>query len=120
VTDSLPTGARARRKDEGSGRHGAQRSPLVPDLPTVAEAGLAGYQIEAWSGLLGPVGLRSPIVKRLNKELTAVLLSTEAKDLLARDDAIAQPGRPEDFGALIRSDVPRWRRLIQEAQITVD
>jgi tripartite-type tricarboxylate transporter receptor subunit TctC len=99
---------------------GPQRSPLVPDLPTVAEAGLPGYQTEAWWGLLGPAGLSAPIVKRLNDELVSILISPEAKDLLARDGAIPQPGRPDEFGSLIRTDVPRWRKLIQEAHITAD
>ena len=99
---------------------GSQRSQLVPDLPTVAEAGLPGYQLDAWWGLLGPAGLPAPVVKRLNDELTSVLTSPEAKELLARDGASPQPGKPEDFGNIIHSDVPRWRKVIQEANITAD
>jgi tripartite-type tricarboxylate transporter receptor subunit TctC len=99
---------------------GAQRSQLVPELPTVAEAGLSAYEIEAWWGLLGPAGLPAAVVKRLNDELAALLMSPASIELLARDGAIPRPGRPEDFGNMIHADVPRWRKLIQEAHITAD
>ncbi len=96
---------------------GDQRSPLMPELPTVAEAGLPGYHVDSWWGLLGPRGLPAPILKRLNDELNAVLVTPDARDLLARDGAKPRPGSPEDFAAAIRTEVPRWRQLIREAGI---
>ncbi|WP_051243772.1 tripartite tricarboxylate transporter substrate binding protein [Azohydromonas australica] len=97
---------------------GAQRSPLLPDLPTMAEAGVPGYQLESWWGVLGPNGLPTPILTRLSEELNAILNMPETKEMLARDGAMPRPGSPDDFAKAIAAEVPRWRRLIQEAHIT--
>ena len=94
-----------------------QRSPLVPDLPTVSEAGLPGAQVEAWWGLLGPARLPAPLVNRLSSELNAVLVSADFRELLAREGAMARTGTPESFGNLMRSELARWSRLIKEANI---
>lgn len=99
---------------------GEQRSPLVPDLPTVAEAGLPGYRVDSWWGLLAPRGLPAPILKRMNEELNAILATPDARELLARDGATPRPGSPEDFALAISTEVPRWRQLIQEARISSD
>lgn len=95
----------------------AQRSPLVPDLPTVSEAGLPGSQVEAWWGLLGPARLPAPIVNRLSSELNAVLVSADFRELLTREGATARTGTPEAFRNLMRSELARWNRLIKEANI---
>jgi len=99
---------------------GEQRSSLLPDLPTVAEAGLPGCLVDSWWGLLAPRGLPAPILKRLNEELNAILAMPDAKELLARDGATTRPGSPDDFALAISTEVPRWRQLIQEAQIASD
>ncbi|MEY4139289.1 MAG: hypothetical protein RLZZ371_1471 [Pseudomonadota bacterium] len=96
---------------------GAQRSALMPDLPTMAEAGVPGYNLEAWWGLLAPPGLPAPILKRINDELNTILTTSEARELLARDGATPRPGSPEDFANVIRTEVPRWRQVIQDAHI---
>lgn len=94
-----------------------QRSPLVPDLPTASEAGLPGFQVEAWWGVLGPARLPEPIVKRLNSELNAVLVSADFRELLAREGATARSGTPESFRNFMRSELVRFSRLIKEAKI---
>lgn len=99
---------------------GAQRSGLAPELPTAAEAGLPGFQLEAWWGLLGPAGLPAPVVKRLNQELNAVLTLPEVRDALAREGAAPHPGTPEEFGTLIRSELTRWAELVKTAQIQIE
>lgn len=99
---------------------GAQRSPLVPDLPTLAEAGLPNFRLEVWWGLFGPSGLPQPIIKRLNTELNAVLASPEIKDLLTREGATAQPGTPEALGNLVQSDLTRWTTLIKDEHIRTE
>lgn len=96
---------------------GAQRSPLMPELPTMAEAGVPGYNLEAWWGMFAPPGLPAPILKRLNDELNAILAMPDTLELLARDGATPRPGSPEDFMNLIRTEVPRWRKVIQDAHI---
>lgn len=98
----------------------AQRSPLAPEIPTAAEAGLPGFQLEVWWGLAGPARLPAPIVKRLNDELNAVLALPDVSDLLAREAATPRPGSPEEFGGVIRDDLARWTRLVKEAHIQAE
>ncbi len=96
---------------------GVQRTSLMPELPTMAEAGLPGYNLEAWWGVFAPPGLPAPILKRLNDEMNAILATPEALELLARDGATPRPGSPEDFTNAIRAEVPRWSKVIQDARI---
>ncbi len=98
---------------------GAKRSPLLPNLPTVSEAGLPGFELEAWFGLLGPAGMPPDVVNRMNKELNAVLQMNEVEKQLAIEGANIIPGTPEDLGNLIRSEIERWKRLIKDANIKV-
>ena len=121
----LPTVASATQyihsgKMRGLAVTGAKRSPLAPELPTVAEAGLAGFDPEVWWGVLGPARLPPAIVKRLNDELNAVLALPEVRDLLAREGATPRPGTPEEFGKLIRSELARWSQLIKDARIQIE
>jgi tripartite-type tricarboxylate transporter receptor subunit TctC len=97
-----------------------ERSSLAPELPTVAEAGLPGFQLEVWWGLIGPSGLPAPVLKRLNDELNAALGLADVRDLLGREGATARPGTPEEFGNLIRSEVARWSQLINDAHIELE
>jgi tripartite-type tricarboxylate transporter receptor subunit TctC len=99
---------------------GTDRSPLAPELPTAAEAGLPGFELEVWWGLLGPAGLPAPVLKRLNDELNAALALTDVRDLLAREGATARPGTPEDLGKLIRFELKRWSQLIKDAHIDTE
>jgi tripartite-type tricarboxylate transporter receptor subunit TctC len=92
----------------------------VPDLPTVSEAGVPGFELEAWFGLLGPAKLPASVVKRLNAELAAVLALPEVKEVLAAEGATPHPSTPEVFGTLIRMDLARWSRLIKDANIQVE
>jgi len=99
---------------------GAQRSPLAPELPTVSEAGLPGFQLEVWWGLVGPAHLPAPILKRLNDETNAVLALPDMQEVLAREGATPRPSSPDDFGRLIGSDLARWSKLIKDAHIQVE
>jgi tripartite-type tricarboxylate transporter receptor subunit TctC len=99
---------------------GAQRSPLAPELPTTAEAGLPGFRLEAWWGLLGPARLPTAVAQRLNEELNAALAQPDVREALAREGATPQPGTPEDFGNLIRSELALWTRLVKDAQIQIE
>jgi tripartite-type tricarboxylate transporter receptor subunit TctC len=99
---------------------GAERSPLAPEIPTASEAGLPGFQLEVWFGLLGPARMPAAVVERLNRELNAVLELPEVKEVLARDAATPKPGTPDQFGSLIQSDITRWARLIKDTGIQVE
>ena len=99
---------------------GAQRSPLAPDLPTVSEAGLPGFVLEVWWGIVAPAKMPPALVKRINEELNAVLALPEVKEVLAREAATPRPGTADEFGKLIASDLERWTKLIKEAKIQVE
>jgi tripartite-type tricarboxylate transporter receptor subunit TctC len=99
---------------------GPQRSPLVPELPTAAEAGLPGFHLEVWWGILGPAKLPAPVLKRLNEEINAVLAMPDVKQVLDREGASPRPSTPEEFGALIRTDLGRWAKLIKDAHIQIE
>jgi tripartite-type tricarboxylate transporter receptor subunit TctC len=97
-----------------------ERSPFLPGLPTVADAGVPGFQLEFWWGLLGPAGMPPAVVKRLNEELNAVLALPDIRELLGRESAIPTPGKPQDFSRLIASEIGRWSKLVKDANIRLD
>lgn len=98
----------------------AQRSPLAPEIPTAAEAGLPDFRLEAWFGILGPANMPAPVLKRLNEELNWVLAQPDMKEALTREAATTMPGTPDDFAGLLRSEVTRWSKLITEKNIQIE
>jgi tripartite-type tricarboxylate transporter receptor subunit TctC len=96
----------------------AARVPFAPDLPTVAESGLPGFEAVQWYGVVAPAGTPAAIVERLNREINALLDTPEFADALQRDGAIAQKQTPEGFGRLIASEITLWRDIITRAHIT--
>ena len=99
---------------------GAQRSPLAPELPTCSEAGLPGFTLEVWWGILGPAKMPPATLKRLNEELNAVLTQPEVRDVLAREGATPKPGTPDEFGKLVPFELARWSKLIKDANIQIE
>ena len=97
-----------------------KRIPALPDLPTVAEAGVPGYEVVLWHGLVAPKGVPRPIVDRLNREANEVLKAKEMEDLLATDGVAPAGGTPEQFRAVIKADIERWRGVVKQANIKVD
>ena len=93
------------------------RSALLPDIPTAAEAGLPGFKLEAWFGLLGPAKLPPPIVKRLNEELNAALALPDVKEQFEREAATPLLGTPEALAGVIRAETVRWSRLIKDSNL---
>ncbi|WP_028600897.1 tripartite tricarboxylate transporter substrate binding protein [Ottowia thiooxydans] len=98
----------------------AARSPLAPEIPTAAEAGLADFQLEAWYGLLGPANMPAAVVSKLNTELNWALTQPDIKEAMAREAATTTPGTPEQFTSLMKSEVNRWSKLITEKNIQID
>ena len=98
----------------------SKRIPALPDLPTVAEAGVPGYEVVLWHGLVAPKGVPRPIVDRLNREANEVLKAKEMEDLLATDGVAPAGGTSEQFRAVIKADIERWRGVVKQANIKVD
>src|SRR6266540_183060 len=90
-----------------------KRSRLLPDIPTVAEAGLPGFEVVQRSTLLAPAGTPRPIIERLNKELNAVLATDEVRKRLALEGAEPIPGAPEEYAADIDREETRWSKLVK-------
>ena len=99
---------------------GKHRSSLAPELPTADEAGLPGFELEAWWGVVGPAKMPPAVVKRLNEELNVVLEMPEMQETLKLEGATAHPGTPEDFGNLIREDLERWKEVVANAHIEME
>jgi tripartite-type tricarboxylate transporter receptor subunit TctC len=97
-----------------------QRSPLLPDIPTAQESGLAGFQLESWWAVLGPARLPPAVVKRLNEDFTALLSQAEVREFFAREGALPKPGTPDEVRRLIQTEVERWARLIKEANVQIE
>jgi tripartite-type tricarboxylate transporter receptor subunit TctC len=93
------------------------RSPLLPDVPTMAEAGYAAVEVQNWQGIVGPKGLPAEIVKILNAAGNKALQDPEQREkMLAQGNEIGG-GTPEQFAALIRAEAPRWARVVMDAKI---
>ncbi|EYS87462.1 LacI family transcriptional regulator [Cupriavidus sp. SK-4] len=98
---------------------GAQRSPLLPDVPTMAEAGLRGYEIAGWFGVLVPAATPKPVIARLDAELEAVLKMPDVRKKIDEMGGVISGAGPEAFGVFIDAETQKWRALVRSAHITV-
>ncbi len=96
------------------------RSPAVPDLPTIAESGVPGYDAVAWAGLLAPAGTPSEIVERLNAEITKIMALPEISTRMVSMGAEFSPNTPQDFDAYIRSEIKRWEKVVRYAKLKAE
>ena len=92
---------------------GAKRSIVAPELPTVAEAGLPGYAVEAWYGVLAPAGTPRAIVERLSGDLARILQSAEGREALRAQGAEAVGNTPEEFARYLRAEVDKWAKMVK-------
>ena len=95
----------------------ARRSLVLPELPTIAESGLAGYETDNWYGIVVAAKTPRPIIDRLNKEFSRALNMPDIKEALLRTGLETAPGTPEAFGAYMKSEYEKWGRLIADAGI---
>lgn len=99
---------------------GAQRTPLLPDVPTVAESGFAGFQVSSWYGVLGPARMPAAIADTLNRQINAALQAQDVKARLATEGAEPAPQTREQFEQLIRADHDKWGKVIRQTGIRGD
>jgi tripartite-type tricarboxylate transporter receptor subunit TctC len=97
----------------------AQRASALPDVPTIAEAGMQGYEVSGWYGVVGPAGLPQAVVARLNKEINAYVNGAETRKQLANEGAEPRTGTPEDFAAAMANDLQKWAKVVAAAGIKV-
>jgi tripartite-type tricarboxylate transporter receptor subunit TctC len=102
------------------GVSGKARSALFPEVPTIAEAGVPGYQTTAWGGIVGPARLPPPIVARLQREIVAAIHSPEVMKRFAELDTEAVAGSADEFAALVKAERPRWAEVIRRAGARID
>lgn len=93
------------------------RAPFAPDLPTIAESGLPGFEAVQWHGVVAPAGTPEPVIRRLNTEINAMLTSPELVKSLENEGAFATPMTPAAFAAHIASELELWRGVIRDAGI---
>lgn len=96
----------------------ATRAPMLPDLPTISEAALPGYEANNWYGLLAPAKTPRPIIDRLNAETVKILGSQQIRDLYFNQGLAPTPSTPEAFGAYIKSEIAKWSKLVKAAGVT--
>jgi len=99
---------------------GDKRSPLLPDVPTMKEAGSNGTEVYNYWGLVAPVGTPAAIVQRLNAEVQKFLAQKEVQERLAGDGVDLTPGGPERFAAFIANDYDGWKKLVADAKLKID
>ena len=95
----------------------AQRATALPDVPTIAEAGVPGYEVAGWYGVIGPAGMPQALVARINREVNAVLNVSEMREQLSKQGADPRTGTPEDFGAAMANDMKKWQKVVAAAGI---
>ena len=98
---------------------GPTRSPLAPEIPTVAEAGI-DFVATTWYGLMAPAGTPRPVVERLNKETRALLADEAVKAVLAPQGVVATPSTPEEFNAFLRAEVAKWAKVVKDTGAKVE
>ncbi|HZP88158.1 MAG TPA: tripartite tricarboxylate transporter substrate binding protein [Burkholderiales bacterium] len=92
------------------------RSPLLPDVPTVAET-VPGYEAGSWHGIFAPAGTPKPIIQLLSTKLRKILMSPEVHDVLARDGVNVVASTPEEFAAFLKSEIDKWAGIIKAANV---
>ena len=102
------------------GTTGDKRSTVLPDVPTVAEAGVAGYEATIWLGIMAPKGTPQPIVDKLNAEIRKVVNAPAVKETWAKQGAVPMNMTPAEFGAYLEKDIVKWANVVKTANIKVD
>jgi tripartite-type tricarboxylate transporter receptor subunit TctC len=97
-----------------------KRIPAAPEIPTLGESGVKGYDVILWHGLVAPKGLPKPILDRTNGELNKILQNKEMQERLAGEGVSAAGGTPEQFHALIKNDIAVWTRIVQKTGVKAE
>lgn len=96
------------------------RVPSLPEFPTIAEAGLPGYEAYAWGGMFAPAGTPPDVITRLNREIVAVLKQKDVTDKLLSEGTVPTPSTPEEFAAYIKVEIKKWGDVVRMANIKAE
>ncbi len=120
--DSIPSSLPQVRagKLRGIAVASSRRSPVLPDLPTLSEAGLTGFAADSWFGIMAPAGTPRDIVARLNADVVKALDSAEVKDIITRQGGEVMGSSPEVMAAQIRGDSEKWGRVVRESGAKIE
>jgi tripartite-type tricarboxylate transporter receptor subunit TctC len=98
----------------------AKRSPQFPDVPTIAESGLAGYEVTVWYGICGPAGMPRTLVEKINGDLAKAVASPDTAKRLSDAGIEPSPGTPDQFTAFVRAEHTKWSKVVKDAGVTAD
>ncbi len=98
----------------------ARRSPMLPEVPTAAEAGLPGFEVSSWQAVMAPAGTPAPLCEAIAAEITAILRQSSVADALEAGGYTVAGGTPAEYAAFQRAEIARWRRVAQAANIVLD
>jgi len=118
LVQTMPHIRSGKLKPLGTG--GKTRSSILPDVPTITEAGVPGYEMSNWWGIVAPAGTPQPVVDKLTKEISAVLASPETQKVLSTEGAEVIDRTGAEFGAFIEAELTKWQRVVKEAKIKAD
>jgi tripartite-type tricarboxylate transporter receptor subunit TctC len=99
---------------------GRVRSAITPNLPTIAEAGVPGYEAVIWLGLMAPAGTPKPVIDRLNAEVQKLLAQPDVKADWAKQGAVPMQMSPDEFGKFLAQDIEKWAKVVKFAKMTVN
>jgi tripartite-type tricarboxylate transporter receptor subunit TctC len=99
---------------------GKNRSKVTPEVPTVAEAGVPGYEAPIWLGLMAPAATPKPVIEKLNAEVVKVLNSGDIKESWGKQGALPMPMKPDEFERFLRADIEKWGKLVKATGMKVD
>jgi len=97
----------------GLGTTGAKRSAVMPEMPTIAEAGVPGYEATIWLGLMAPAATPKPIIDLLNAEVLKVMERADVKEAWAKQGAVPMPMSPADFDKYLKADIEKWAGVVK-------
>jgi tripartite-type tricarboxylate transporter receptor subunit TctC len=98
----------------------ARRTPVLPDVPTIAEAALPGYEFQAWFGVFAPAGTPRPVVERISKEIARIVDLPDIKKQFVNQGEEGRPSTPEEFTRFVRAEIEKTRKTVKLAGIRVE
>jgi tripartite-type tricarboxylate transporter receptor subunit TctC len=102
------------------GTTGAKRTPAAPELPTIAEAGLPGYEVSVWYGMLAPAGTAPAVISRLNTDIVRIVQSPDIRERWTALGAEPSHSPPEQFAAFLKTDLGKWAKVVRDSGAKID